>query len=114
MPADPTPNPPPPPTGRPRRRPAPAPGGSWVWMVLLLLVVAALLFQSVGHGNSLDYSDFIALVGEKKPNLKRVQLVGVERIEGEVADVSKLPEYLRGKLKGGKFSVQRPKVDDQG
>src|SRR5262249_5465267 len=49
-----------------------------------------------------------------KKQLVRVSLVGPERIIGEVKDAKELPEDLRKKLSGNKFTTLRPPMEDAG
>jgi cell division protease FtsH len=119
MPPDPTPKPGLPPAKPPRRRPGPGVGGNWLWLVILLLLVGVFFFSGTGHGNSLKWGDFISVVNDdtRSKALTKVSLVDSTRIVGKV-DLEKLPkdDELREKLKSsdGKFSVLRPKIDDNG
>jgi cell division protease FtsH len=113
-PSNPRPNPSLPP-GKPRRRPAPAAGGNWIWMVILLLVVGWLyVWQNASVGN-IRWGEFIRLINDPSDSkaLKKITLLGAERIVGEV-DLDKLHDAdLKTKLsKDGRFSVTRPKVND--
>jgi cell division protease FtsH len=103
-------NPTPPPTGKPRRRPSPAVGGNWVWMVILLLLVGMFLVKSMEPGGMLEWSEFYLLLNNK--NLKKVILIGSERLQGEVAHMDKVPDELKKKLRTSKFTVQRLKVNE--
>jgi cell division protease FtsH len=111
MPSDPLQGPPTP-AGKPRRRPTPAVGGNWVWVVILLLLVGMFLVSNMGPAGPIEWSDFIRLL-DAKPNLKKVTLVGSERITGEVADPDKAPPEVKKKLRNGKFTVQRLRGDDK-
>ena len=113
-PSNPRPNPSLPP-GKPRRRPAPAAGGNWIWMVILPLVVGWLVvWQNTSVGN-IRWGEFVRLLNDPSDSkaLKKVTLLGAERIVGEV-DMDKLHDAdLKTKLsKDGKFSVTRPKVNE--
>src|SRR5207248_290196 len=111
MPADPNSSPPPPQGGKPRRRPQPAVGGNWIWLVILLVLGGMFLFQSINPGGALEWSEFYSLLAAGK--LKKIVLVGTERITGEVKDADDVPADIKKKLRGGKFSVQRLRADDK-
>jgi cell division protease FtsH len=111
MPADPNSSPTPPQGGKPRRRPQPAVGGNWIWLVILLLLVGMFLFQSISPAGSLEWSEFQTLLEQGK--LKKIVLVGTERINGEVNNADDVPEGIRKKLRNGKFTVQRLRADDK-
>ncbi len=116
MPSDPTPTPPPAPGNKPpRRRPAPPGfGGNLIWVVILALLVSWLLLQQGGGGGTLEWSDFVNLVDSN--NLKKVVLIGHDRISGEVRDQENksLSAELRQKLakSRGRFVVQRLQVEE--
>jgi ATP-dependent metalloprotease FtsH len=110
MPSDPTPNPNS--SNKQRRRPAPAMGGNLIWVVILALLAGWFLFNMSTPGGTIEWSDFYRLLESK--NLKKVYLIGSERITGEVARPDEIPADIRPKLRGGKFSVQRPRLDDNG
>jgi cell division protease FtsH len=114
MPPDSNPNPSPNSGNKPKRRPGPTGGGSWVWMIIILLLVGMFLIQTMGSGTTISWGEFLSLMEAEKPNLKKVTLVGAERIEGEVADPETIKDKkLREKLSKGRFTVQRLRIDDQ-
>jgi cell division protease FtsH len=117
MPADPSQNPPPGTPGKPRRRPGPpGMGGNLIWVVVLALLVGWFLVQGFNPAGNLEWSEFSTLL--KTQNLKKVSLIGHDRITGEVANASAedLPAELKTKLQKsrGRFTVQRPQIDDAG
>src|SRR5436309_3115476 len=112
MPSDPPHGPNPPPANKPRRRPSGGVGGNWIWMVILLLLVGMFMTHSMSSSRRIEWGEFEQLL--KEDNLKKITLVGNERIEGEVRNVEKVePDELRKKLAGGKFTVQRLRGDDR-
>ncbi len=119
MPSDPTPNPNPPPSGKPRRRPAPGLGGNLIWVVVLALLVGWFLFNGgTGSGGSIDWGEFWSLLEHEK--LKKVVVIGSERISGEITDLDGVPEPIKEslskKLRNNtkKFTVERIHIDDYG
>jgi cell division protease FtsH len=118
MPPDPTPKSGLPPAKPPRRRPGPGLGGIWLWLVILVFLLALFFLNPLGHTGALRWGDFISLVNDdaRSAAFKRVSLLGATRIEGEI-DLAKLKDddELKKKLEpSGKFSVQRPQLDDNG
>ncbi len=117
MPSDPPQNPPPGTPGKPRRRPGPSGmGGNMIWVVVLALLVGWFLVQQVSPAGTLEWGEFYRLLETK--NLKQVTLIGHDRITGQVADVNadNLPPRLKEKLQKskGRFTVQRPQIEDFG
>jgi cell division protease FtsH len=119
MPSDPTPPSTPNPTNKPRRRPGPGMGGNWLLVAIVLFVVALFWYgATVTSTNSLEWGDFVALIGHKDAYtyMRKVAFVGTSRVTGEV-DESKLPEdlgYLKTKLKTNHFTVQKlQSIQDQ-
>jgi cell division protease FtsH len=118
MPSDPTPNPNSPPSGKPRRRPAPGLGGNLIWVVVLALLVGWFLFNGgATTGVSIEWGEFWTLLENHK--LKKVVVIGSERINGEISDLDNLPESVKGSLEkklrtGKKFTVERIHIDDYG
>ncbi len=119
MPSDPTPTPPPGTPGKQRRRPGPpGMGGNMIWLVVLAILVGWFLVQQVNPAGTLEWGEFYKLLETK--NLKKVILIGHERITGEVKDLNdpSLPPDLKAKLEkakaNGRFAVQRPQIDDAG
>src|SRR5437870_4094249 len=110
MPSDSNPSPTPSPSGKQRRRSNPPVGGNWIWIVIFLVLVGMLLANSLNPGGSLEWSEFWTLM--EKGNLKRVVLVGTDRITGEVKNLEEVPPDIKKKLRGGKFSVPRLRADD--
>src|SRR5262249_3384929 len=104
MPSDPTPNPPPP-SGKQRRRPQPGVGGNWVWLVILLLLVGMVLANSMNSARRVDWNQFYSWL--KAGYLKKVVLVGTERIEGELKDIDKLQKELETRAE-----KQKEELDD--
>jgi cell division protease FtsH len=85
MPSDPNPTPPSrSPSDKSRRRQNPGVNGSWIWLVLVLIVIYLAVSTLPSTGRKLDYGDFIQLLNNGA--LKRVVLVGAERIDGELRD----------------------------
>jgi len=102
----------PPPAGPKGKRPGPVMPNSWIWLVLLAtLVVALMVFQPLGGGNSLDYSDFLNLVNDGK--VKKVTIVGKNVVVGEVKDPKDVPDDIGKKLRNGKFSTRIPETNNQ-
>jgi cell division protease FtsH len=115
MPSEPTPNQTPPPSGKPRRRSAPGLGGNLIWVIVAVLLLFWLITQGgLGSGGTIEWSEFWTLLNEKDFNLKKIAVIGSDRITGEVSDPDKVPESTRKKLRGNKFTVQRIHVDDNG
>ena len=79
-------------------------------MVIVLLLI--LLFwwgASINSSNTIEWGDFVALIGHKDAYkyMKKVVFVGNTKVTGEVDD-AKLPDdlaYLKPKLKSKNFSV---------
>jgi cell division protease FtsH len=119
MPSDPTPNPNSntPPSNKPRRRPAPGVGGNFLWIIVLALVVIWFLFNGSNTGGTIEWGDFWVLLTKSK--LKKVAVVGSDRISGELKDsydTDGLPEQVKKtleKLRGKKFTVERIRLDDR-
>jgi cell division protease FtsH len=108
--------------------------GGWLWLVLLvLLVVFMVFFLGVGSGSAIDYSDVIDLAkagSANNPNsiIKHVDLIGPDRLEGELQDKDKNPDFLKGlegpqkehveeilkKIHGVKFTSQIPEAEQRG
>jgi cell division protease FtsH len=81
-------------------------------MVILLLLVGMFFFNS-RPARSLEWSEFYYQL--EKGNVKKVTLVGSDRIDGEIRDADKVPAGVRKKLgPNGRFSVQRPRINDDG
>jgi len=121
MPSDPTPNPSSSPSGKPRRRPAPGLGGNLIWVVVLALLVGWFLFNGgTSTGVTIEWGEFWTLLENHK--LKKVVVIGSERISGEITDLDTLPESvkpvkesLEKKLRTNKkFTVDRIHIDDYG
>jgi cell division protease FtsH len=117
MPSDPTPSPPPGTSSKPRRRPGPpGMGGNLIWVVVLALLVGWFLVQQVSPAGTLEWSEFYTLL--KTQNLKKVSFIGHDRVTGEAANANadNLPDELKTKLQKsrGRFTVQRPQIDDGG
>ncbi|HTU19498.1 MAG TPA: ATP-dependent zinc metalloprotease FtsH [Gemmataceae bacterium] len=115
MPSDPAPNPNSntPPSNKPRRRPAPGVGGNFLWIIVLALVVVWFLFNGSNTGGTIEWGDFWVLLTKSK--LKKVAVIGNDRISGELRDDVKtddLPDSVK-KLRGKKFTVDRPRLDDR-
>jgi cell division protease FtsH len=112
MPSDPL-HGPNPPSNKPRRRPSTGGvGGNWIWMVILLLLVGMFLSSHMSSARRIEWGEFYTLFA--KDNLKKVTLVGNERIEGEVKNLEKVTdEELKKKIPNGKFTVQRLRGEDR-
>jgi cell division protease FtsH len=84
-------------------------------MVILILGVGIVLLWQNNPTGTIRWGEFVRLLNDPNDSkaLKKITLVGTERIVGEV-DVTKLPEGdLKSKLgRSGLFSVTRPKVND--
>jgi cell division protease FtsH len=104
MPSDPT-QTPPPSSGKQRRRPNPGVGGNWVWLVILLLLVGMFLANSMTSARRIDWNEFYALL--KGGYLKKVVLVGAERIEGELKDLDKFHKELEDRLDRQKEQIAK-------
>jgi cell division protease FtsH len=116
MPSNPTPNPNTPPSNKPRRRPPPSVGGNFLWLLIFAVVIMWFLFSNTNTGGTIEWGDFWVLLTKHK--LKKVTLIGTERISGELKDGASddLPEPVQKsleKLRGSKkFTVERIRVDD--
>ena len=106
MPSDSNPSPTPSPSGKQRRRSNPPVGGNWIWIVIFLVLVGMLLANSLNPGGSLEWSEFWTLM--EKGNLKRVVLVGTDRITGEVKNLEEFTKKLEAD--GIKLTVPYRKV----
>jgi cell division protease FtsH len=104
MPPDSGPNSTPPSSGKQRRRPAPATGGNWFWLVMLCLAGMVVWLSIAKTGNVIYWNDFIKLL--ENDQLKEVVQIG-DRFEGEVKDLSKVPEDIKKRLPTPRFSVER-------
>ncbi|MHB1421818.1 MAG: ATP-dependent zinc metalloprotease FtsH [Gemmataceae bacterium] len=118
MPSDPTPNPNnTPPSNKSRRRPAPGVGGNFLWLVILAILILYFVVFNKDSGGTIEWGDFWVLLTRNK--LKKVVLVGGDRISGELNDsgTEGLPEPVKKsleKLHGGKkFTVERLRLDDR-
>jgi cell division protease FtsH len=104
---------PPPPT-KARRKPGPVMPGGWIWLLMILIVLSWIFLSNV-NPNRLEWSDFVKLAYDKEfdGRLKKVTFVGVERVDGEVDDKSKLPDDMSSHIsKENKFSTVKPPIDD--
>lgn len=103
-------SPPPPPAPNqpaPKRANPLLPGG---WIVLVVLVVLGVMYLLHNPTREIDYTQFVDLVNTGQ--VKRIVLVGNDRLEGEVRDPnSDTAKNL--KLRSGKFSVYLPTTQDQ-
>jgi cell division protease FtsH len=91
------------------------PGG---WIALVVLAVLGVMYILHNPVREIEYSQFVDLVNSGQ--VKKITLVGTDRIEGEVRDPnSEAVARLRGpsgdpvKLANGKFSVNLPHTQDQ-
>jgi cell division protease FtsH len=84
--------------------------------VVVAGIVGYLLIQQVNNAGTLEWGEFYKLLETK--NLKRVLLVGHERINAEAREPLEgdVPQELRDKVKKfrGRFSVARPQIEDYG
>jgi cell division protease FtsH len=113
MPSDPTNTPPRPSADKQRRRPSPGVGGNWIWLGLLVVLAILFLANPLSNARRLEYSEFFTLLNNNE--LKKVTLIGTDRIEGEVKDRNspKIPESVRSKIgPNGKFSAPRLRGTD--
>ena len=113
MPPDPSPTPPS--ANKPRRRPAPGLGGNWLWLVLIALLFLLFFKQSSSSSGTLEYGEYYQLVTdpEASKNIKKITSEA-DRLIVEIDDPSKLPDELKKKVAGNKFTVQRLRgADDQ-
>src|SRR5205823_3593665 len=101
--------PPTPPPAPPRRGNPLIPAG---WIALAVLVVIAAVYFMADPTREIKYSEFTELVDAGQ--VKSIVLVGSDRAEGEVRDPnSDAVQKLDPKLKGGKFRVILPTVENQ-
>jgi cell division protease FtsH len=86
-------------------------GGNFLWIIVLALVVIWFLFNGSNTSGTIEWGDFWVLL--KNDQLKKVAVVGSEKISGELKDVKKddLPESVK-KLRGTKFMVDRIRLED--
>lgn len=90
------------------RRASPLIPGGWIALVVILIVLTAAFI--VDSTREITFSDFQQLID--KGELKRITLVGNDKIEGEVRNpTSELAQKL--KLTTGRFQVNLPYMDDQ-
>jgi cell division protease FtsH len=92
----------PPPGGKQRRRSSSTMPGSWIWLVILAAVMLMLLVSNLSDRKRVDWSDFRRLVKDPNysSNIKKIVVIGKEKIAVEVNDATKLPQTLQEKLKG--------------
>src|SRR5262249_5100720 len=88
-----------------RRRPDVMPGG-WLWLVLLLLLVGILYFTLVPTSGRIDYSLFMDLAKQKQ--FSRVDLVGNNRIVGEIPEDKELDERIKNKARSRRLDALIP------
>src|SRR5262245_28964995 len=82
-----------------------------VWIVLSVLAVLSVAYFAQGSYREIEYSQFIDLVNAGQ--VKKITLIGTDRIEGEVRDPKRATD-LAAPLKGGtKFGVYLPHTQDQ-
>src|SRR5262245_45447759 len=97
-----------------RRRPGPVMPGGWVWLVLLGIVVVLLVMFGTNGSNRVESGEFYKLLTENK--LKKVTLIGTDRILAEVKSdaVEGLSPEVKSKLsKKSEFLVDRAKGDEK-
>jgi cell division protease FtsH len=81
--------------------------GGWLWLLILLLLVGVVYFaMGFGNGSQIGYSDFMDLVD--KHQFSMVQIVGTNRIEGELNEDAKVPEALQKQIRGKVVSAVIP------
>jgi len=115
MSSDPSPNGNNPPTGKPpRRRPAPPGMSGNLVMAIVLLGLLALYALSSMSPNAVEWGEFYRMLEkpEQTNNLKSVKLRGAEALEVEVHSRDQLPETLKNKVGGTRFTVQRLRYTD--
>jgi len=84
--------------------------GGWLWLLILILLVGVLYFaMGIGSGNQIPYSEFMKLVDEHQVTM--VQIVGTNRIEGELIDKPKLPPDLEKQIRGKVISAIVPESE---
>jgi cell division protease FtsH len=84
----------------------------WVWVAILVMLLLLFWgFQESMSSTAIDYSVFLKLV--EKGEVSKVTFVEKERLIGEVKDPN-AEEVKALKLKGNRFSVQLPSVEDRG
>jgi cell division protease FtsH len=94
--------------GKNRRRTDITPG-SLGW-IALLIVVMILIIVLLNNGQPyIDYTDFVDLV--KGGQVEKVTLVGRNKVLGELKKDAKVPEGLKSKLAGSKFTTLLPESD---
>jgi cell division protease FtsH len=97
-----------------KRPPAPLlPGGFFLFGLMLLAILAVALFPW-GSSSSIRYDEFQQLMNAKK--LKKIVLVGNDRVRGELRDeIKKEPdeEIKRLKITSGQFTVMLPPSPDR-
>jgi cell division protease FtsH len=109
----------PPPPQSPQQPPNPAgpvvgpkkanpllPGG---WIILVVALVLAIVYFTASQAREIDYSQFTDLIDAGQ--VKKVVLIGTDRIEGEVRDAdAEAAKPLKGSTK---FSVNLPHTQEQ-
>ncbi len=96
-----------PPGPTPKRASPLLPGG---WVALVVLSVLAVMYFTYNPHREITYSEFGSLINSGQ--IKKVVLIGSDRLEGEVRDPnSEIAKQL--KLGSGKFGVMLPYTQDQ-
>ena len=107
MPTPPNQAPTPPPAAGPRRANPLVPGG---WIAIALIAVIAAVYFLADSTREIKYSEFTELIDGGQ--VKKVVLVGPDRVTGEVRDPNS-DQARNLKLTAGKFSVFLPATQDQ-
>ena len=82
------------------------PGG---WIILVVALVLAIVYFTASQAREIDYSQFTDLIDAGQ--VKKVVLIGTDRIEGEVRDAdAEAAKPLKGSTK---FSVNLPHTQEQ-
>ncbi len=97
-----------PPVPLPAKRATPFPH-SW-WLAIFLLVLAVLYFVVPEPPKAINYTEFERI--SKDGQIKKLDLIGKQRAEGEVRD-SQSEKVKDLKIVGGKFAINLPATQDQ-
>jgi cell division protease FtsH len=107
-------NGPTPPQQPQNQQPPPKKAGPFLpgwWIILIVLAVLAVVYFAQSSHREIEYSQFIDLINDGQ--VKKITLIGNDRIEGEVRDPKRATE-VAAPLKGGtKFGVYLPHTQDQ-
>jgi cell division protease FtsH len=103
----------PPQPGAPRRRPGPVMPNSWIWLVILAtLVVGLVVFEPLGRGAYVDYSDFLKLIYNKQ--VSKVTIMGKNQVVGEIKEEAREDPFVKSlKVHRSKFTAKLPETNNQ-